>query len=121
MQGRLHVASSQSADRQLKVTQRVHKGAILLPVEAHTCITPGPCSRYADEVLAPTAVPWTGGACTHFHAFWVSMCGPCLTPGAMGWLLLQLLPLVSNKHMISLTPGAMVHMAKVALRQATLL
>ena len=93
MQGRLHVASSQSADRQLKVTQRVHKGAILLPVEARTCITPGPCSRYADEVLAPTAVPWTGGACTHFHAFRVSMC-PRLTPGGM---------------------------TKVALRQATLL
>ena len=118
MQGRLHVASSQSADRQLKVTQRVHKGAILPPVEARTCITPGPCSRNANEVAEVLA---RGGACTHFHAFWVSMCGPCLTPGAMGWLLLQLLPLVSNKHMISLTPGAMVHMAKVALRQATLL
>ena len=93
MQGRLHVASSQSADRQLKVTQRVHKGAILLPVESLTCttcitcITPGPYYRYAHWVLAP------GGACTHFHAVWVSVC-PRLTPGAM---------------------------AKVALRRATLL
>ena len=56
------------------------------------------------------------------HTLWGILCGAnvgyrcfaCCLGGALGWLFVQLLPLVSNKHMISLSAALAERAASVS-------